>query len=78
MALQDDALGIDGLVDKYAGQGREMVGILGGEVAAGAPSAAVALDFGMASQVVGQAVGYDRPLLDDVHALWPVLVDLVA
>ena len=34
--LQDDAAGVDRLVDKHACQRREMVGILGREVLAGA------------------------------------------
>ena len=46
-----------------------MVWVLGREVVASAALAAMALDFGVASQVIGQAVGHNGSLLDDVHAV---------
>ncbi len=70
-------MGIDRLVDKDARQGGEMVGILGRVIVAGAAAAAMSLYLGMALQVVGKAVGNDGTLLDDVHALGHVFVDLV-
>ena len=75
--LQDDAVGVDALVDEHAGQRGEVVGVLGGEVLAGAAAAAVALDFGMPLQVISQAVGNDGPLLDDVEPLRLVAVDFI-
>ena len=75
--LQDDAAGVNGFVNEDAGQGGEVVGVFGSEVAAGASLAAVSLNLGMTLQVVGQTVGHDGTLLDDVHALRHVLVDFV-
>ena len=54
-----------------------MVGVLGSEILAGAAAAAMLFDFRMALQVVGQAVGDDRPLLHHIQPLWLVLVDFV-
>ena len=77
LCLEDDAAGVDGFVDEDAGQGGEVVGVLGGEVLASAALTAMALDFGMTSQVVSQALGDNGTLLDDVHALWHVLIDFM-
>lgn len=75
--LQDDAVGVNGFVDEDAGQGGEVVGVLGGKILAGATAAAMALDFRVALQVVGQTVGDNGSLLDDVQPLWLVMVDFV-
>lgn len=77
ITLEDDSEGVDGLVDKDAGEGREMVGILGGEILAGAATAAMALNFGMTLQVVGETFGNNRSLLDNLHMLRLVAVDFV-
>ena len=70
-------MGINGLVDKHTRQWGEMLGILGSEVTASAALAALALNLGVALQVVCEAVGHDGPLLDDVDPLGHVLVDLI-
>ena len=70
-------MGINWLVNKHAGQRGEMFGILGGVIAAGATLAAMTLNLGMASQVVGKAFCHNGTLLDDVHAVGFVLVVLI-
>ena len=70
-------MGIDGLVDKHTRQWREMLGILGSEITASAALAALALNLGVALQVVCEAVGHDGALLDDVYPLGHVFVDFV-
>ena len=75
--LEDDAAGIDGLIDKHTGQWGEVVRVLGGEVFACAALAAMTLDFRVTLQVVGKAVCHDGPLLDNIHALGHILVDFV-
>ena len=54
-----------------------MVGILSGEVLAGAAAAAMALDFGMPLQIVGKTVGNDRSLLNHVHTFGLETVDFI-
>lgn len=76
-ASQDHSPGVDGFVDKHAGQGGEMVGILGREILARTTAAAVMLNLRMALQVVGKAVGDNGTLLDDIHALGHVLIDFI-
>ena len=70
-------MSVDGFVDKYAGQWGEVVRIFGCVVVTCAAMAAVSLYFGMALQVVGEAVGNDGALLDNAYALRFVAVDFV-
>lgn len=75
--LKDNPQGVNGLVDKYACQRREVLGILGSVIAACAALTAVTLNLRMALQVVGQAVGDNGTLLDDIHVTGHVAVDFV-
>lgn len=70
-------LSLDRSTDKDARHGREMVGVLGGEILALASLAAMLLDFGMALKVVGQAVGNNGTLLHHSDVCGNVAIDFM-
>ena len=75
--LQVDVGGGDGAVEEDGRHAAEAVGIFGGKVADSTAAAEPLLHFGMAVQVVGEAVGHDAPLFHDGYAGGHVLTYLV-
>ena len=76
LSSKRDGFDINGFVEEDLGGFLELVGVFGGEVAGGGVLGAALLDFGMASKVIGEALGNVFALGDDADACWEVFQDL--